>query len=327
MQNKLIALHDLDCPWRPSDLIQRSGRIIRQGNENEEVGIYRYVTEGTFDSYLYQIIENKQKFVSQIMTSKTPVRVAEDIDEIALSYAEIKALACGNPLIIEKTELDMEVAKLKLLKQSYLSQIYDLQDRIIKYYPIEIKRLEERITALQKDIATTQPVTDKFAGMIINGVNIADKEQAGKMIIETCQKKINSDPVIIGEYRNFKMELYFERFCKEYRINLKNNLTYAVSIGTDAFGNITRLDNVIGAIHNELASTIDLLKNTKNQFSNAKQEVEKPFIQEEKLQSKSQRLKEVDTLLNLNEKDTVVLDDGEQGKEFIVAEKEKVAVR
>jgi len=323
VQNKLVALHDLDCPWRPSDLIQRSGRIIRQGNDNEEVDIFRYVTEKTFDSYLYQLIENKQKFVSQIMTSKTPVRVAEDIDETALSYAEIKALACGNPLIIEKTQLDTEVAKLKLLKQSHLSQIYSLQDRIIKYYPSEIKRLEERITGLQKDIAYTQPLTDKFSGMIINNVNITDKEQAGKKIIELCQNITNTDPVSIGEYRNFKIELYFETFGKEYKIKLKNNLNHTVTLGTDVFGNITRLDNGLEAIPKELEKSVEILEDTKNQFENAKQEVEKPFINEVELQEKSKRLKEVDALLNLNEKDTVVLDDGEKEEGFGIGERDK----
>jgi len=231
-QDRLIALHDLDCPWRPSDLTQRSGRIIRQGNLNLEVDIYRYVTEGTFDAYLYQLVENKQRFIAQIMTSKTPVRFAEDIDETALSYAEIKALAAGNPLIIEKTELDTQVAKLKLLKQTHLSNIYAMEDKVIKYYPNEIKRLEIRIDNIQEDIAHLNINTkggDDFQGMVIKGETILEKKDAGQKIIDICKAMTNKDPIEIGEYRGFKMILSFDTFDRNFYLDLKNKISYKVN--------------------------------------------------------------------------------------------------
>ncbi|MBR3889682.1 helicase, partial [bacterium] len=242
-QDRLIALHDLDCPWRPSDLTQRSGRIIRQGNKNEEVDIYRYVTEGTFDAYLYQLVENKQRFISQIMTSKTPVRFAEDIDETALSYAEIKALAAGNPLIIEKTELDTQVAKLKLLKQTHLSQIYAMEDKVIKFYPNEIKRLEKRIEDISEDVKhlteNTKPI-DGFQGMNIKEKEYTDKAEAGQMLIDICKSMTNSEPIEIGEYRGFKMILTFDSFDRKFHLGMKNILSYDVELGADVHGNITR---------------------------------------------------------------------------------------
>ena len=228
-QDKLIALHDLDCPWRPSDLIQRSGRIIRQGNQNSDVYIYRYVTEGTFDAYLYQLVENKQRFISQIMTSKTPVRFAEDIDETALSYAEIKALAAGNPLIIEKTELDTQVAKLKLLKQTHLSQIYAMEDKVIKFYPNEIKRLEKRLEDISEDVkhlTDKTKITDGFQGMVIDGKEYIEKADAGQKIIDICKAKTNPEPIEIGEYRGFKMNLSFDTTDRKFHLSMKNNLSY-----------------------------------------------------------------------------------------------------
>ena len=315
-QDRLIALHHLDCPWRPSDLIQRCGRIIRQGNQNPEVDIFTYVTEGTFDGYLYQLVENKQKFISQIMTSKTPVRSAEDIDEKALSYAEIKALAAGNPLIIEKTELDASVSKLKLLKQSFLSQIYDIQDKVVKYFPNEINRLEKRIDLLSQDIEKAKENTKtseeiKFSPMTLEQTIYNDRPEAGKQILELCKTMKNPAPIFIGDYRGFSMELYFETVAREFRINLKNTLSHTVSLGDDASGNITRIDNVIDGLEKELGRTKTQLEDCKNQYENAKEESKKEFPQEQELKEKSARLDEVNKLLNLNEKDHDVVDGGE----------------
>ena len=311
-QDKLIALHDLDCPWRPSDLIQRSGRIIRQGNQNGEVYIYRYVTEGTFDAYLYQLVENKQRFISQIMTDKSPVRYAEDIDETSLSYAEIKALAAGNPLIIEKTELDTQVAKLKLLKQNYLNQKYSLEDKIIKFYPSEIKRLENRIYIMKEDleIVRKNPKSEEnyFPGMTINDKIYKEKSEAGQMIIDSCKLIDSKESLSIGDYRGFKMELRFETFDKTFHLNLKNRYSYDCILGADVYGNITRIDNTLESIDKLLNSTKGELENTKLQFENAKQEVKKEFKQENELKEKSNRLEELNILLNLNEKDNEILD-------------------
>ena len=311
-QDRLIALHDLDCPWRPSDLTQRSGRIIRQGNKNPEVDIYRYVTEGTFDAYLYQLVENKQRFISQIMTSKTPVRFAEDIDETALSYAEIKALAAGNPLIIEKTELDTQVAKLKLLKQTHLSQIYEMEDKVIKFYPNEIKRIENRISGIEEDISYLKENTTSqdFQGMTINGVNYTEKAEAGQQIIDNCKALTKPDPVEIGEYKGFKMILSFDTFDRSFHLDLKNKLSYKVDLGSDVHGNITRIDNVLNNLENKLEYQKNQLEDTKKQFENAKQEMNRPFPQEEELKQKSKRLDELNIQLNLNEKDKEIIDDG-----------------
>ena len=311
-QDKLIALHDLDCPWRPSDLIQRSGRIIRQGNNNPEVFIYRYVTEGTFDAYLYQLVENKQRFISQIMTSKTPVRSAEDIDETALSYAEIKSLASGNPLIIEKTELDTEVAKLKLLKQSHLSQIYAIEDRIIKYYPNEIKRLETKISNLKEDIELLKSNMTgeeiKFDKMIIRGETYIDRMEAGNKILEICKGMTNPEPIELGEYKGFKTSIEFDKIGRTFNFILKNKLSYEVRLGTDPSGNITRIDNEIKDIENTLKSTIESLEDTKVQFENAKEEAKRPFKQEQELKEKSKRLDELNIKLNMNDKEKEVID-------------------
>lgn len=241
VQDRLIALHDLDCPWRPSDLQQRLGRIVRQGNENEEVEIFRYVTEGTFDAYLYQLVENKQKFIAQIMTSKAPVRVAEDVDETALSYSEIKALATGNPLIIEKCNLDMEVAKLNMLKASYLNQRYSLEELVLREYPADIARITERIAGYEKDVAlaAAHPKGQEgFCGMVIEGKQYAEKEDAGKAIIDVCSKMTGSDAVLLGEYRGFSMVLAYDGISNEYRITLKGTLSHTVTLGADVFGNI-----------------------------------------------------------------------------------------
>ena len=312
-QNRLIALHDLDCPWRPSDLIQRSGRIIRQGNKNPEVDIYRYVTEGTFDAYLYQLVENKQRFISQIMTSKTPVRFAEDIDETALSYAEIKALAAGNPDIIEKTELDTQVAKLKLLKQNYLSEKYALEDKVIKYYPNEIKRLENRIEDMKEDIEAfnnNNTPDNSFEKMNIKGTDFTERKEAGEKIIEICKSMTNPEPLEIGEYKGFKIILSFDTMDRKFYASMKNNLSYKTELGSDPSGNITRIDNVLNGIETRLSSVENNLEDTKKNYESAKKEIEKPFPQEEELKTKSKRLDELNIKLNLNNKDKEIIDDG-----------------
>lgn len=312
-QDRLIALHDLDCPWRPSDLIQRSGRIIRQGNKNPEVDIYRYVTEGTFDAYLYQLVENKQRFISQIMTSKTPVRFAEDIDETALSYAEIKALAAGNPDIIEKTELDTQVAKLKLLKQNYLSEKYALEDKVIKYYPNEIKRLENRIEDMKEDIEVfnnNNTPDNSFEKMNIKGTDFTERKEAGEKIIEICKSMTNPEPLEIGDYKGFKIILSFDTMDRKFYASMKNNLSYKTELGSDPSGNITRIDNVLNGIETRLSSVENNLEDTKKNYESAKKEIEKPFPQEEELKTKSKRLDELNIKLNLNNKDKEIIDDG-----------------
>ena len=312
-QDRLIALHDLDCPWRPSDLIQRSGRIIRQGNKNPEVDIYRYVTEGTFDAYLYQLVENKQRFISQIMTSKTPVRFAEDIDETALSYAEIKALAAGNPDIIEKTELDTQVAKLKLLKQNYLSEKYALEDKVIKYYPNEIKRLENRIEDMKEDIKVfnnNNTPDNSFEKMNIKDTDFTERKEAGEKIIEICKSMTNPEPLEIGEYKGFKIILSFDTMDRKFYASMKNNLSYKTELGSDPSGNITRIDNVLNGIETRLSSIENNLEDTKKNYESAKKEIEKPFPQEEELKTKSKRLDELNIKLNLNNKDKEIIDDG-----------------
>lgn len=312
VQNKIIALHHLDCPYRPSDLIQRNGRGIRQGNENEEIDVYTYVTEGTFDAYLYQLVENKQRFISQIMTSKAIVRSAEDIDEKALSYAEIKALAAGNPLIIEKTNLDAEVSKLKLLKQSYLSQIYMLEDAIVKYYPVEIKKTEELIVNIQKDIEVVKENTiynaeEKFSPMIIKDNRFTEKESAGKMILEICKNKTDKELEEIGTYRGMKMHLQIE--FGEYILKLKNNSSYIVKLGNDIFGNITRIDNALADMERKLEKTKIELENLNKQFENAKVDVKIPFDKEHELEEKINRLNEVNKELEIKDNENEIIDE------------------
>lgn len=311
VQNKLIALHDIDCPWRPSDLEQRSGRIIRQRNENPDVDIYRYVTEETFDAYLYQLVEGKQKFASQIMTSKSPVRSAEDIDDTALSYAEIKMLATGNPYIKEKMDLDIQVQKLRLYKSHYLSEKYELEDKIIKFYPQEISLLTARVDGLKADleIAKAHPkeVDGKFAGMVIDGYSYTEKAEAGQVIIEACKAKTTSEPTPLGEYRGFKMELEFDTFERAYAVKLKGHFTHSITLGTDIYGNITRIDNAVDNIEARLHKAEEQLENTKAQFETAKVEVEKPFAQEDELKQKMTRLTELNALLDMDKGDTPVV--------------------
>ena len=304
VQNKLAASSDLDCPWRPSDLEQRLGRSIRQGNENPEVDIYRFVTEETFDAYLYQLVEGKQKFASQIMTSKSPVRSCEDIDETALSYAEIKMLATGNPHIKEKMDLDIQVQKLRLLKSNFLSERYALEDKIIKFYPQDIARRTETIKSLKADIERVaehpKPSDDTFVGMTVKGVFYSEKADAGNAILDACQAMTSPDPIPLGEYRGFQMELYFETFSKEYKVKLKGELGYPVTLGTDTFGNITRFDNALEGLPKRLEINEQELENTKKQFETAKVDVCKPFNQEEELQTKTARLNELNALLNVD---------------------------
>ena len=312
VQDKLIALHDLDCPWRPSDLQQRLGRIVRQGNENEEVEIYRYVTEGTFDAYLYQLVENKQKFIAQIMTSKSPVRVADDVDETALSYSEIKALATGNPLIIEKCNLDMEVARLNMLKASHLNQVYALEELVYRKYPEEITRLTERIAGYEQDVALAAAypkAQEGFCGMEVDGRHYAEKEDAGKAIIDVCTRMTGSDAVLLGQYRGFSMVLAYDGRSNEYRITLKGTLSHTVTLGADVFGNITRLDNALENLAGSLQAEQNSLEETKAQLENARTELATPFAREEELAEKTARLKELNILLNMDEKDKTLMDD------------------
>lgn len=318
VQTKLAALHHLDCPWRPSDLQQREGRIIRQGNENKEVDIYTYVTENTFDSYLYQLVESKQKFIGQIMTSKSPVRSAEDIDETALSYAEIKALCAGNPHIKEKMDLDIDVSRLKLLKANHLSQRYALEDQIIKEFPQKIRSLEQRIEGYQTDIdqrkRNTEPNEDGFSPMFMPGGTVREKKAAGDAILGLCKSMTSPDPIPIGQYRGFDMELSFDTFSREYKITLIHQLRHTVTLGSDVFGNIQRLDNTLGAFEERMAACAEQLENTRVQLENAKAEVQKPFPQEEELAAKTARLNELNTLLNLDKTENEIVD-GERGEE------------
>ena len=315
VQSKIIALHHLDCPWRPADLTQRNGRGIRQGNENDEIDIYTYVTEGTFDAYLYQLVENKQRFISQIMTSKAIVRSAEDIDEKALSYAEIKALAAGNPLIVEKTNLDAEVSKLKLIKQSYLSQIYALEDAIVKYYPVEIKKNEDLIKDTQEDIKIVEENTkldneENFSPMILKDKQYHKKEDAGKILLEICSNKDNKDLEEIGEYRGLKM--YLEIVCGDFILSLKNKSSYIVKLGSDVYGNITRIENVIADMEKIVENATVKLENLNQQFENAKKDVKIPFDKEQELQEKTNRLNELNKELEINDKENEIIDDDMQ---------------
>lgn len=311
VQNKLAASSDLDCPWRPSDLEQRLGRSIRQGNENLEVDIFRFVTEETFDAYLYQLVEGKQKFASQIMTSKSPVRSCEDIDETALSYAEIKMLATGNPYIKEKMDLDIQVQKLRLLKSSFLSEKYALEDKIIKFYPQEIARRTDTIAGLKSDIERAKqhpkPLDDSFIGMTVKGVFYSEKADAGNAILNACQAMTSPDPIPLGEYRGFQTELSFDTFSKEYVIKLKGELGCFVSLGTDTFGNITRLDNALEGLPKRLETNEQELDNVKKQFETAKVDVEKPFNQEEELKTKTARLNELNALLNVDKRENEIV--------------------
>ena len=306
-QQKLIALHHLDCPWRPSDLQQREGRIIRQGNENPKVDIYSYVTEGTFDAYLYQLVESKQKFISQIMTSKSPVRSADDVDEQALSYAEIKALASGNPLIKEKMDLDIEVSKLKLLKSNHLNQRYSLEDAISKTFPKQIAESQARIAGYGADIAAikenTHPNADGFSPLVLAGTTHDDKKEAGAALLTMCQNMLSPEAMQIGSYRGLMLELSFDSFSQEYRLAMIGQLRHTVTLGTDVFGNLQRMDNALEALPIKEQTCREQLANLQTQLETAKTEVQKPFPREEELKAKTARQEELNALLNMDNKE------------------------
>ena len=352
-QDKLIAIHDLDVPWRPADLSQRAGRIVRQGNENKDVYIFRYVTENTFDAYLFQTLENKQKYISQIMTSKTPVRVAEDVDEATLNYAEIKALATGNPLIREKMDLDVEVSKLKMLESNFKSNLYKLEDKVVKVYPKEIENLKSRIENLRKDIKAVEPYREentdkavyiqsslenvgensietekksdkeavsKFTSIILGSKKYTDKRQAGEFLISKIKsiKKTDdfkSEEVKIGEYRNFDLFAYYDSFSNQYKFNLKGEENHYGEFGTDGIGNITRMDNVLDKMPERLEQTLCKLSDTESQFETAKLEIQKKFPQDKLLKEKTLRLAEVNNLLDMGQKETVT-----EGKNLLLEE-------
>lgn len=305
VQDRLVALHDLDCPWRPGDLAQRKGRIERQGNQNPLVHVYRYVTEGTFDAYLWQTVENKQKFISQIMTSKSPVRSCDDVDETALSFAEIKALCAGDPRIKERMDLDVEVAKLKLMKADHQSKQYRLEDQLLKYFPQEIETNKGYIQGFEADLETlaTHPhPADGFAGMEIRGDVLTDKENAGAAMLDACKEVKTSDPVQIGSYRGFTMSVEFQAWKQEYTLLLKGQMTHRATLGTDPRGNLTRIDNSLAQIPQRLEAVKNQLENLHQQQAAAKEEVGKPFPFEDDLRVKSARLVELDTLLNIDGK-------------------------
>ena len=301
VQDKQVAVHHLDVGWRPSDMIQRNGRIIRQGNRNKEVQVYQYVTEGTFDAYLYQTLENKQKFISQIMTSQSPVRSCDDVDEQALSYAEIKALCAGNPLIKEKMDLDIDVARLKVLKADHQSQQYRMEDKLLKYFPVEIEKQTSYIHGFEANMKTVEAhpqIAEGFCGMEIMGKAYTEKADAGEILLAACKDTKSADPVLLGSYRGFQMELSFDSFRNEFDVTLKGAVSHRVALGTDARGNITRLDNALAGIPERLERANEQLNNLYNQQEAAKAEVGKPFPQEAELTAKSQRLAELDAALN-----------------------------
>jgi DNA methylase len=311
VQAKLAALHDLDCPWRPADLEQRLGRIVRQGNENGEVEIFRYVTEGTFDSYLFQLVESKQKFIGQIMSSKTPVRAAEDIDETALSYAEIKALATGNPHIIEKSQLDMDVSKLNVLKASYINQRYELEALILRTYPAELASYTELLQGYTEDIvvvkANPKPA-EYFPPMELLGTVHTEKEAAGKALIAACTLMTSAEEIPLGQYRGFPMTLLFDSINRQYKLILKGSLTHSVVLGADVFGNITRVDNALASLEEKLPTVERSIADLQRQLENAKADLEKPFDKENELAEKTRRLNQLNILLNMSEKDSSVID-------------------
>ena len=331
VQNKIIASHDLDCPWRPADLEQRAGRTVRQGNENPKVGLYRYVTEGTFDAYCWQLVEGKQKFASQIMTSKSPVRSCEDVDATALSYAEIKMLAADNPHIKEKMDLDIQVQKLRLLKSNYLSEKYELEDKIIKYYPKTIAQTKETIAGLDKDISLAKehpkPLDDTFVGIEVKGVSYSEKAEGGQRIIDACKEMTSPDPIPLGKYRGFDLELSFEPFEKAYQVKIKGSLSRSISLGTDAIGNITRIDNAIEKLPERLEAKKQELSTLEQQFATAKAEVEKPFDKEEELTEKTNRLNVLNGLLNVDKRENELVDGAPDEGDSVPVSKEKAYER
>ena len=313
VQDRLAALHDLDCPWRPGDLEQRKGRIVRQGNRNDTVHIYRYVTENTFDAYLWQTIENKQKFISQIMTSKSPVRSCEDVDETALSYAEIKALCAGNPLIKEKMDLDIEVARLRLLKANHQSQRFQMEDRLLKYFPVELEKCQAQVGGFEADLETrnSHPLpSEGFVGMEVLGHTFSDKEEAGKAILESVKTVVDMKSVRIGHYRGFEMSLELSAFGREYILTLRGRMAHFTTLGSDPRGNIQRIDNTLGSMESRLKTVQDQIATLQKEQEAAKEEIAKPFAQEDELREKSARLIELDTLLDIGKGSPEVMPEG-----------------
>ena len=305
VQDRLVALHDLDCPWRPGDLEQRSGRIIRQGNRNKEVHIYRYVTESTFDAYLWQTVENKQKFISQIMTSKSPVRSCEDIDEAALSYAEIKALCAGDERIREKMDLDVDVARLRLMKANHQSQQYRLEDNILRHFPAQIEENKGFLSGFEADMKTLEAhphPKDGFAGMEVKGDLLTDKDNAGAAILEAFKDAKGLEPVPIGSYRGFSMSLTVENFGKDFILTLKGKMSHRVELGKDARGNLVRIDNALAQMPERYKTVQGRLENVQAQLATAKAELGKPFPQEAELKEKSARLAELNAELNIDDR-------------------------
>ena len=309
VQRKLVALHHLDIPWRPSDIEQREGRMIRQGNENNHVEVYRYVTKGTFDAYMWQTIENKQKFISQIMTSKTPVRSCEDIDEQALSYAEVKALAVDNPYIMEKMTLDVEVARLKLVKANYLSQKYALEDKVLKYFPSEIRYMTERAQGYAADIALYgQNKTGEFPGMTLQERQYAEKKDAGAELIGICKSMTSPEQREIGMYHGFALLLHYDTIAKTFRLTMKGTASHTIDLGTDVLGNIQRMENALSKLPERLDACNKSIRELHAQMENAKQEIQKPFGQEQELAEKTKRLATLDALLSIDKREPENLD-------------------
>ena len=323
VQDRLVAVHHLDVGWRPSDMTQRNGRIIRQGNQNKEVQVYQYVTEGTFDAYLYQTLENKQKFISQIMTSKSPVRSCDDVDEQALSYAEIKALCAGNPLIKEKMDLDIEVARLKVLKADHQSQQYRMEDRLLKYFPAEIEREKSYISGFEADLKIIEAhpqIPEGFCGIEIRGTQYTEKTDAGELILAACKELKSTEPVSLGSYRGFQMELFYDSFLSEFQVFLKGSVSHRVALGMDARGNITRMDNALAGVPEKLEQAKETLTNLYNQQEAAKCELGKPFPQEAELSAKSQRLAELDAALNMEDQPEADEEHKEEERPSVLAE-------
>ena len=322
VQDRLVALHDLDCPWRPGDLEQRSGRIIRQGNRNKEVHIYRYVTESTFDAYLWQTVENKQKFISQIMTSKSPVRSCEDIDEAALSYAEIKALCAGDERIREKMDLDVDVARLRLMKANHQSQQYRLEDNILRHFPAQIEENKGFLSGFEADMKTLEQhphPKDGFAGMEVKGDFLTDKDNAGAAILEAFKDAKGLESVPIGTYRGFSMSLTVENFGKDFILTLKGKMSHRVELGKDARGNLVRIDNALAQMPERYKTVQGRLENVQAQLATAKAELGKPFPQEAELKEKSARLAELNAELNIDDRTPM-----EQAAENVVAKRPSV---
>ena len=322
VQDRLVALHDLDCPWRPGDLEQRSGRIIRQGNRNKEVHIYRYVTESTFDAYLWQTVENKQKFISQIMTSKSPVRSCEDIDEAALSYAEIKALCAGDERIREKMDLDVDVARLRLMKANHQSQQYRLEDNILRHFPAQIEENKGFLSGFEADMKTLEQhphPKDGFAGMEVKGDLLTDKDNAGAALLEAFKDAKGLEPVPIGSYRGFAMSLTVENFGKNFYLTLKGQMSHRVELGKDARGNLVRIDNALAQMPERYKTVQGRLENVQAQLATAKAELGKPFPQEAELKEKSARLAELNAELNIDDRTPM-----EQAAENVVAKRPSV---